>query len=169
MTSEGAAFSEPNQVLGGLRLHQEVAEEAIDPETDPRVDDLHVVIDLRQGTEPVEVDTRLFLDETARPLSAPVWKPRAKRLIDIVGALVAILLFSPLFVITALAIAVTSPGPLLYVSERIGRHGVPFRFFKFRSMKMDADSWLTDLQDVNEADGPIFKIRANTRSRQWGN
>ena len=168
MTSEGAAYSEPNQVLGTLRLHQEVAEEAIDVETNVEVDDLHVVIDLRQETDPVEVDTRVFLDETAALLSAPVWKLRAKRAIDIIGALVAILLFSPLFIITALAISFSSPGPLLYISERIGRHGVPFRFFKFRSMKMDADSWLTDLQEVNEVDGPIFKIREDPRITKVG-
>ena len=159
MTSKGAAISEPDEVLGGFQLHHEVAEAATWADNNSKVDDLHIVVDLRPRTDAAGTDTQLYLDESANLLSAPAWKLRVKRAIDIVGALFAMLLFSPLFIITSLAIAVTSPGPLLYVSERIGRHGVPFRFFKFRSMRMDADNWLTDLQDVNEADGPIFKIR----------
>ena len=161
-------MSEPDRVLGLMQLQTEVAERATRAELDPEVDDLHVVIDLRPKVEAVESDSRPYLDETANLLSAPVWKLRAKRAIDIIGATVAILLFSPLFLVTGLAIAVTSTGPLLYISERIGRHGVPFRFFKFRSMRMDADNWLTDLQDVNEADGPIFKIRADPRITKVG-
>jgi len=168
MTSEGAAISEPDRVLGVLQLKQEVAETATMAGADPAVDDLHVVIDLRPERDAVEPDTRPYLDETANLLSAPVWKLRVKRAVDIIGASVAILLFSPLFIITSLAVAVTSPGPLLYVSERIGRYGVPFRFFKFRSMSMDADNWLTDLQHVNEADGPIFKIRDDPRVTSVG-
>jgi lipopolysaccharide/colanic/teichoic acid biosynthesis glycosyltransferase len=163
MTSEGAAISESERVLGRIHLQPEIAEHAASSSADPVADDLHVVIDLRPRTDPVEADPRPYLDETANLLSAPVWQLRVKRALDIIGATIAILLFSPLFVITSLAVAITSPGPLLYVSERIGRHGVPFRFFKFRSMRMDADSWLTDLQDINEADGPIFKIREDPR------
>jgi len=163
MTSEGAAISEPDRVLEVFHRQSEVAEEAMRAGVDSTADDVHVVIDLRPKTDPIEADTRPYLDETASLLSAPIWKLRTKRALDIVGATVALILFSPLFLLTSLAIAVTSPGPLLYVSERIGRHGVPFRFFKFRSMRMDADSWLTDLQDVNEADGPIFKIREDPR------
>jgi lipopolysaccharide/colanic/teichoic acid biosynthesis glycosyltransferase len=149
--------------MGVFPRQPEVTPAESRPAADPATDDLHVVIDLRPETGQVETDTRPYLDETANLLSAPVWKLRTKRVLDIIGATVAILLFSPLFLLTSLAIAVTSPGPLLYVSERIGRHGIPFRFFKFRSMRMDAESWLTDLQDVNEADGPIFKIREDPR------
>jgi lipopolysaccharide/colanic/teichoic acid biosynthesis glycosyltransferase len=163
MTSERATISESDRDLEVFQFQPVVAENATKAHAEPAVDDVHVVIDLRSKTEAVAADTRPYLDETANLLSAPVWKLQAKRALDIIGATVALLVFSPLFVITSLAIAITSPGPLLYISERIGRHGVPFRFFKFRSMRMDADSWLTDLQDVNEADGPIFKIRQDPR------
>ena len=168
MISEGAAISESEGVLGRFHLQPEVAEHATRASADAAVDDLHVVIDLRPKTDPVEADPRPYLDDTANLLSAPVWQLRAKRALDIIGATIAIVLFSPLFVMTSLAIAITSPGPLLYISERIGKHGVPFRFFKFRSMRMDADSWLTDLQDVNEADGPVFKIREDPRLTSVG-
>ena len=163
MTSERATFSEPDRVVELFPRKSKDGDAGPRPDADQETGDVHVVIDLRPGTGTAEPDTRPYLDETASLLSAPIWKLRTKRVLDIVGATVAILLFSPLFVLTSLAIAVSSPGPLLYVSERIGRHGVPFRFFKFRSMRMDADSWLTDLQDVNEADGPIFKIREDPR------
>lgn len=163
MTSEGAAISESERISELFPRQSRDASTGFRSEAGQAADDLHLVIDLRPQIDAVESDPRPFLDETAHLLSAPVWKLRTKRVLDIVGATVAILLFSPLFLLTSLAIAVTSPGPLLYVSERIGRHGVPFRFFKFRSMRMDAESWLTDLQDVNEADGPIFKIREDPR------
>ncbi len=163
MTSERATISEPDRVVELFPRQSRDGNAGFTPGADRNTDDVHIVIDLRPETDAVGTDTRPYLDETANLLSAPVWKLRTKRVLDLIGATVAILLFSPLFLLTSLAIAVTSPGPLLYVSERIGRHGVPFRFFKFRSMRMDAESWLTDLQDVNEADGPIFKIREDPR------
>ena len=161
MTSEGAAIPEAEAIPGAFQLHTNTDAEAGRANAEAVVDDLHVVIDLRR--EPAEVETRPFLGESANLLNAPRWKLRVKRAIDIFGALVAILLFSPLFLVTALAIAVTSPGPVLDVSDRVGRHGVPFRFYKFRSMRLDADSWLTDLQEDNEVDGPIFKIKEDPR------
>jgi len=64
----------------------------------------------------------------------------AKRGIDVIGASVAIALFSPLMLVTAVLVAVTSPGPVVYKQTRLGRRGVPFDFYKFRSMHRNADS-----------------------------
>lgn len=62
-----------------------------------------------------------------------------KRLLDIVGSIVAIILFSPVMLLIALAIKLTSPGPVLFRQERIGQYGKPFTFLKFRSMKVNND------------------------------
>jgi lipopolysaccharide/colanic/teichoic acid biosynthesis glycosyltransferase len=63
-----------------------------------------------------------------------------KRAIDIVGSFFALLLFSPLFALVALAVKLTSKGPVLYQQERLGQFGKPFRLVKFRSMQTDCNS-----------------------------
>lgn len=67
------------------------------------------------------------------------WQYSIKRLCDIVIALIALVLLSPVYLITALIIKFTSPGPIFYAQERIGLHGRPFRMHKFRSMYVDAE------------------------------
>ncbi len=71
-----------------------------------------------------------------------------KRLVDIVGSLVGILIFSPVMLLTALTIKITSPGPLIYKQERVGLHNRPFQMYKFRSMEVqkpsdEKDKWTT--------------------------
>ena len=67
------------------------------------------------------------------PLASP-FNAVVKRSIDIIGAVVALILFSPLMLITALIIKLTSKGPVIYAQERVGLHNRPFKMFKFRSM-----------------------------------
>jgi len=67
------------------------------------------------------------------------WQYSVKRIADIAISLVAMVLLSPVYVITALAVKFTSPGPIFYAQERIGYHGRPFRMHKFRSMYVDAE------------------------------
>ena len=62
-----------------------------------------------------------------------------KRIIDTAGSLIGLLLLMPLFLLVAIVIKVDSSGPALYWQERIGRGGVPFRLFKFRTMHINAD------------------------------
>ncbi len=64
--------------------------------------------------------------------------PMAKRLFDLVGAAVALLLLAPLLLVVALAVKLDSPGPVFFRQERVGRGGVPFRIHKFRTMRVDA-------------------------------
>ncbi|MGN0159634.1 MAG: undecaprenyl-phosphate glucose phosphotransferase [Brotaphodocola sp.] len=71
------------------------------------------------------------------PLNDPLNKG-IKRAVDIFGALVALALFSPIMLVTAILIKLTSPGPLIYKQERIGLHNRPFRMYKFRSMEVQA-------------------------------
>ena len=66
------------------------------------------------------------------------WDLASKRTIDIIGALIGLILLAPLLLVVAAAIKVTSPGPVIFSQMRCGRHGKPFRMFKFRSMYTDA-------------------------------
>ncbi len=68
----------------------------------------------------------------------------------------------------ALAIKLDSPGPVLYAAERVGRNGKPFIMYKFRSMVVDAEQKKEQLAHLNEADGPIFKIRNDPRLTRVG-
>lgn len=71
------------------------------------------------------------------PLNDPLNKAM-KRAVDIIGSLVALTLFAPIMLVTAVIIKLTSPGPLIYMQERIGLHNRPFRMYKFRSMEVQA-------------------------------
>jgi exopolysaccharide biosynthesis polyprenyl glycosylphosphotransferase len=73
------------------------------------------------------------------PYLMPVWQHYVKRIVDITVSLVFIILFSPVYIITAIIIKLTSKGPVFFNQERIGWHGVPFNIYKFRSMYSDAE------------------------------
>lgn len=88
---------------------------------------------------------------------------KRKRGLDTLGSLMLIGLFSPLLIGIALAVKLTSPGPVFYVSTRVGRGGRFFGFLKFRSMYVDADKRLNELREANEKDGPIFKMKNDPR------
>ena len=86
-----------------------------------------------------------------------------KRVFDIVAAVLALLVLLPVFVLIALAVKLTSKGPVLYRSERIGLCGEPFLFLKFRSMYTGAEGARAELEAANEKDGPIFKMKRDPR------
>src|SRR5262249_17193712 len=67
------------------------------------------------------------------------WSRIIKRIIDLVGSMCALFMFSPLFLVIAIAIRVTSRGPILFRQRRVGRYGTTFTFFKFRSMHVASD------------------------------
>ena len=82
-----------------------------------------------------------------------------KRLIDIVGSGLGMIVLSPLFIAIALAVKLTSKGPIFFCQTRVGRYGRHFKFWKFRSMRTDAEALKAQLQDKNESsDGVIFKM-----------
>jgi exopolysaccharide biosynthesis polyprenyl glycosylphosphotransferase len=96
-------------------------------------------------------------------LAARPWQRIVKRAIDIVGSVVALFVLLPLLIATALAIALTSRGPILYVQERVGRNGRRFSMLKFRSMRDGADESRGDLMPLNDVEGPHFKMREDPR------
>jgi len=92
-----------------------------------------------------------------------------KRIIDIVGSAVGMVLLSPVFVGIALAVKLTSPGPVIFSQTRVGRYGRHFRFYKFRSMYVDAEARKAELMERNEsADGVIFKMKDDPRITKVG-
>jgi lipopolysaccharide/colanic/teichoic acid biosynthesis glycosyltransferase len=86
-----------------------------------------------------------------------------KDAMDRLSAALLLLVLSPLLLAIALAVCVTSPGPVLYRQRRVGRHGRTFCFFKFRTMVIGADSQLPGLIDLNSGDGLLFKILDDPR------
>ncbi len=91
-----------------------------------------------------------------------------KRMLDMLGAAVALLLHMPLLVIAAIAIKLESRGPVFYRSTRIGKNGRPFTFLKLRSMVDGADRTRHHVVHLNEADGPVFKISNDPRVTRVG-
>ncbi|WP_233902998.1 sugar transferase [Stieleria maiorica] len=86
-----------------------------------------------------------------------------KRAIDIVGASVGLVLVSPLLVVAAMAVKLTSPGPAFFKQTREGMHGKPFTIYKMRTMVLDAESRQSALREKSHRDGPAFKIKHDPR------
>ncbi|MER5727009.1 exopolysaccharide biosynthesis polyprenyl glycosylphosphotransferase [Streptomyces sp. NPDC002138] len=103
----------------------------------------------------------------APPVSRGV-QPVLKSVLDRAGAGLGLLLLSPLFLGLVLAIRLGSRGPAFYSQRRIGRDGVPFVMWKFRTMVADADALKAELTGVNEHDGLMFKMRRDPRVTRVG-
>ena len=87
-----------------------------------------------------------------------------KRVFDICFSLLALLVASPVMIVAAVAVKLTSPGPVFYRAQRTGLDSVPFRMVKFRTMVDDADRRLAEVTDLNESvGGVLFKIRSDPR------
>ena len=92
-----------------------------------------------------------------------------KRAIDVFGSLAGMVLLSPVFLGIALAVKLTSPGPVIFAQVRVGRYGRHFRFYKFRSMYVDAEERKKELLAKNESkDGVIFKMKDDPRITRVG-
>ena len=87
----------------------------------------------------------------------PDWQKNVKRIIDIIGSAILLILFTPLFLAIAIAIKTTSNGPVLYRQERIGKNNKPFTIFKFRTMQMNA-----------ETNGPLLSSENDPRITRVG-
>jgi exopolysaccharide biosynthesis polyprenyl glycosylphosphotransferase len=91
-----------------------------------------------------------------------------KRALDLSLTSLALLVLMPLFLVIALAIRLDSPGPILYRSERIGRKGRTFTFYKFRTMVKNADALKAAMEHRNERDSVLFKITDDPRVTRVG-
>lgn len=91
-----------------------------------------------------------------------------KRLFDVILSLLAIVIFSPIMIVTAIAVKLDSQGPVIFKQKRVGKNGEIFDFFKFRSMVVNAEQLKAELAAANEADGPVFKIKSDPRVTRVG-
>lgn len=90
------------------------------------------------------------------------------RFFDICLSAAALVVLSPLLLVIAILIYLEDKGPVIYSQTRIGKDGRAFKLYKFRSMCVDADEKLKDLQELNERDGPVFKIKNDPRVTKVG-
>jgi exopolysaccharide biosynthesis polyprenyl glycosylphosphotransferase len=91
------------------------------------------------------------------------WSVVIKRAIDIAVSLSMTLLLLPVFLLTALLIKLTSPGPVFFVQKRIGLNKRHFGIYKFRTMVADAEKRMKEIEHLNEVSGPVFKIKNDPR------
>ena len=102
------------------------------------------------------------------PLERGFYLLVGKRVLDVLGASLGLLLASPILLVAAVAIKLESRGPVFYRSMRIGKGARPFPFLKLRSMVDGADRHRHALAHLNETDGPVFKIAADPRVTRVG-
>lgn len=96
------------------------------------------------------------------------WPAMLKRLLDVTVSLILLIGLLPLFAVTAILIKLTSPGPVLFIQERVGLNKRRFRLYKFRTMTVDAEKQLAMLEHLNEVGGPAFKIKNDPRVTKIG-
>ena len=143
------------------------------------------VLDLTDASRPMIIDLvrpavappDVLVDDvwTSQPLgavgllAARRWQLAVKRLLDIVGSLGLLILLSPMMLVIAVVIPLTSPGPVIYAQRRIGKGGHPFTMYKFRSMERDAH----ELRHLHahrnrHTTGPVFKVPDDPRVTRVG-
>jgi lipopolysaccharide/colanic/teichoic acid biosynthesis glycosyltransferase len=114
------------------------------------------------STDPVNSDVKsreaLAMKEHLL-LHMPLWK----RASDVLGAIIGLFLAFPILLAAAIAVKISSPGPVFFIQRRVGLGGRPFAMYKFRSMYVGADKRKHDLLDQNERDGPAFKMKNDPR------
>jgi len=141
------------------------------------------------GTYPNQIFQKLLTEEGSPdlfpldldgPMESHGFQIALKRGMDMLGSLVGLILFSPLMLATGIAIKMTSPGPIIFKQSRIGRKGLRFQFYKFRSMYWNVDDqihreYITnlikgDLDKINQGgkETPLFKMKSDPRVTRVG-
>lgn len=92
----------------------------------------------------------------------------AKRILDFIASLCALLILSPVLLIVSILIATTSKGPVIFKQDRVGKNGIIFKMYKFRSMVANAEELKAQLEKDNEMNGPMFKIKNDPRITKVG-
>ena len=96
------------------------------------------------------------------------WAGVVKRGIDVLVSLLALVFISPVLLITAILLKLTSPGPVFFVQKRLGLNKRHFGVYKFRTMVVDAEKRLSEVKHLNEVSGPVFKIKNDPRVTPLG-
>jgi exopolysaccharide biosynthesis polyprenyl glycosylphosphotransferase len=105
---------------------------------------------------------------TVSPDSSEGWPMVCKRLLDIFVSSLLLILLAPIFMIVAILIKLERSGPVFFSQDRVGLNKRLFRMYKFRTMVGDAEKRQFELESLNEADGPVFKIKNDPRITRLG-
>lgn len=114
-----------------------------------------------------KMDIHLNESTEIKVMQNPVYAV-CKRIFDVVMSLFALIVLSPVFLITAVVIYLGDKGPVIFTQERNGLNGKIFRMYKFRSMCINAPAMHKDLLNKNELDGPAFKMKDDPRITKVG-
>jgi exopolysaccharide biosynthesis polyprenyl glycosylphosphotransferase len=167
------------QVLGQERIQEVIIADPDFPQeqTVELVDLCHqrgVTVQVAPSTMEILMDRAEFVPGQTVPLfklRPPVFEGinyALKRTFDLVISLVLLIVLSPVLVAIAIAVKLSSPGPVIYRSARPGMAGRPFNCFKFRTMREHADQIQSHLELLNEQTGALFKIRQDPRTTGVG-
>jgi exopolysaccharide biosynthesis polyprenyl glycosylphosphotransferase len=96
------------------------------------------------------------------------WQGLVKQFMDIFGAAILLVVLAPVFLVIAVAIKFTSPGPVFFKQQRSGLSGAPFTLYKFRTMVTNAEQFKHELEAMNEMTGPVFKVTNDPRVTRVG-
>jgi exopolysaccharide biosynthesis polyprenyl glycosylphosphotransferase len=154
----GSASAEPGELR---RLAWQLEGTGVDLVVAPQLTD---IAGPRVHIRPIEGLPLLHVEEPT--LSGPGWL--AKNLLDRVVAAIGLLLLSPILGIIALGIRLSDPGPVFFRQPRVGHEGRTFRVWKFRTMYVDAEERKRTLEELNESDGMLFKMKNDPRVFGFG-
>ena len=125
------------------------------------------IFNLKQDRQEIDnIDQELMSSPYTTPIQG--WQTTVKRLLDVVLSLALVLSFSPLFVVIGFLIKITSPGPVFFIQERLGFNKRRIRLIKFRTMVKDSEAKQSELENLNEVSGPVFKIKSDPRITPLG-
>lgn len=113
-----------------------------------------------------EIKEKYDIIITSEDLHRPVYEAM-KRVFDVVCSLLALVVLSPVFLVTAIIVK-SDGGPAFYSQIRQGKNNKPFKMYKFRSMCIDAEKKKQELMQYNEVDGPVFKMKDDPRITKIG-
>ncbi len=119
---------------------------------------------VQERLDPAEKADQKEFVAPAPPAGYEIWK----RIFDLVLSALALILTSPIFLISAIAIRLEDGGPAFYTQTRLTKGGKEFKMYKFRSMCVNAESMLDSLMEQNEMKGPAFKIKNDPRITKVG-
>jgi lipopolysaccharide/colanic/teichoic acid biosynthesis glycosyltransferase len=119
------------------------------------------------GGDTIETVRRNTIETTAATGGTWVYKA-FKRMFDLLVGCFVLVLLLPILPLIAIMIKLDTPGPVIFKQDRVGENGKVFKFYKFRSMVHQAHERRDQLIELNEQDGPIFKIRSDPRITRVG-
>jgi exopolysaccharide biosynthesis polyprenyl glycosylphosphotransferase len=154
----GSASAEPGELR---RLAWQLEGTGVDLVVAPQLTD---IAGPRVHIRPIEGLPLLHVEEPT--LSGPGWL--AKNLLDRVAAGLGLLVLSPFLAVIALGIKLSDPGPVFFRQPRVGHEGRTFRVWKFRTMYVDAEERKATLEELNESDGMMFKMKVDPRIFSFG-